>query len=379
MAFAAVKDDGAASKAVSKGSSAAGSFDGFSIFRDRKSSTLAAVGHSAVLFSNDMATLRNAANAWTGDAPRLADDPSYTRAMSALPPDSLVTAYVDAHRLGTLVSLAALSGLHAQASGAPNPFGAISKMFSGVDSISGALGSDNGGFRLTINVAPAPGHALPAALTATGDRAPVLLDRVPASAFAYLGEALPSFSQGLGGTSMQAFQQVPQLAALAPLLTGQVAAYASPGVPVTGAVLLAPTHLSAALAAMPRLTAELGATGHVHFHWLPGHRGQVARVAPGVKVGWRRAGDTIVISNDPAAGAVQRAGLGTSDAFTAFAHQAGIPVQVSSLFYLDVHRLMGAVPGVPASTDAAHLGAFAMWSSVDSGGAHFSAYLQVTK
>jgi hypothetical protein len=149
--------------------------------------------------------------------------------------------------------------------------------------------------------------------------------------------------------------------------------------PVTGAVLLDPTHLSAALAAIPKLTAELGKAEHVHFHWLPGHRGQVTQVGPGITVGWRRVGDTIVISNDPSAGAVQSAGLGTSDAFTAFAHQAGIPAQVSSLVYLNVHGLMGAIPGVPASPDAAHLGGLAMWSSVDSSGAHFSAYLQVTK
>jgi hypothetical protein len=379
LAFAAVKDDGAASKAVAKGATGTGSFDGFSLFRDRKSSTLAAVGHNAVLFSNDMATLHNAANAWTGDAPRLADDPSYRRAMSALPADSLVTAYVDAHRLGTLVSLAALSQLHAQAPGMANPFGAMSKVFAGLDSISGALGADGGGVRLTINVAPSPGHTVPAALMAAANSAPVLMDRVPASAFAYLGGTMPSLSRGLSGTSMQAFQQVPQLAALAPLLSGKFAAYASPGMPVTGAVMLAPTHLSAALAAMPKLTAELGAAKHVHFHWLPGHRGQVAQVGPGIRIGWRHVGDTIVISNDPSAGAVQSAGLGTSAAFTTFAHQAGIPGRVSSLFYLDVHRLMGVIPGVPASADAAHLGGFAVWSSVDSSGAHFSAYLQVTR
>lgn len=386
-AYVAVTDEGAL-----KGDMSAlhetpnGSYQGFALYRGHGSSELAAVGKGALLVANNLTTLHQQIAAWNG-GPNLAGQASFTKAMAGLPPDSLISAYADGVKIGQIASLAAMSALPSGIAGQAPPAGQMQSMMKSlrsIGSLTAAFGADHGGLRLTFNASPAAGHRLPEQLTGTGNAAQTLLADVPANAFAYLGGGAPS---GLLGKSDPQLSSMLQMSAglswkkdIAPLLTGRLAAYAGPGAPVTAALMLKPADPAAAAAAMSRITAAISRKDHqLHFHWLPGHRGQVAVVRPGLSIGWHRVGDVIAVSNSATAGGPQASPLTTNALFQTVAHQAGLPEHVSSLGYFSVPSLLSALPigGGSHSADLSHLGGLLLWSSVDGSGAHFTAFLSV--
>jgi Protein of unknown function (DUF3352) len=385
--YVAVTDEGKLKQALARDHDRpAAGYHGFAVYEDSGSSSeMAAVGKGALLVSNDLPTLHRQIDAWRGSGSRLAGDARFTRAMDTLPAGSLVTAYVDASQLGQLLSLAALSQIGSQPTGSVGQVSQMAKALRTAGTLTASFGADDGGFRLTVNITPAPGHALSDQLSGGGDHPPALLINVPAGAFAYVGGRAPGTGPVMAGDqpSLRAFQRATGLSFardIAPLLGGDVAAYASPGRPLTGAVLLRPSRVRAATVAMAHITAAITRSDPaVRFHWLPGHRGQVVAVSPGVRVGWRRVGDVIAISNDPAAGALQSPGLAGSQSYAALARRAGVPAQVTFLAYVGIPGLLRAIPGLPPDPNAAHLGGFVMWADTDAAGAHFNAYLQITK
>jgi uncharacterized protein DUF3352 len=385
-AYVAVTDDGKLKQVIEadKHTRAAGAYRGMALYRDRTSPDLvAAAGDGALLLSNNLPTLRAEVDAWKG-GPSLADDPQFANAMGQLPKDSLVRGYLDGRRLASLISLAALSQMAGPAAPAM-PAAQLQKMARSLrdaGAITASFGAEANGLRLTFNVVPEPGHSLPKQLTGAG-AAPALIGDVPQNAFAYFG--LHSHGADAFAASNPSFGQVQHVTGLdfahdvAPLLTGDIAGYAGPGLPFSGALLLAPKNPEAAAAAMGRLTAFIAKQQPgLKFHWLPGHRGQVTTLGQGMRIGWWRNGDLIAISNDPHAGRPQATSLGESAAFKTIAAQAGMPDQVSSLAYVDIAGILRAVPMGPTDPNVEHLGGLLLWSSTDGAGAHFTAYLQIT-
>jgi Protein of unknown function (DUF3352) len=380
-AYVAVKDEGALKGDLpAMHETPAGSYHGFAIFK-HGTQEVAAVGKGALLISNSTATLHQQIAALDG-GPSLAGQQSFTQAMATLPADSLIRAYADGVKLGQVASLAAL-GAPAGMGGTPAQTEKLAKGLQSIGSLTAAFGADHGGLRLTFNAVPAPGHTLPKQLTGSGDAAQSLLADVPANAFAYLSGGAPSSALGATDPSLSKMLKLSTglnwAKDVAPLLSGRVAAYAGPGAPLTAAVLLKPADPAAATAALTRITAAIaGRDPTLHFHWLPGHRGQVAAVRPGLTVGWHRTGDVIAISNSLTAGAAQSSPLSANALFQSIAHQAGLPQNVSSLGYFSVPSLLSALPAGGSQKGVVdHLGGLLMWSAVDSSGAHFTAFLSV--
>jgi hypothetical protein len=383
-AYVAVKDEGALrSDMPALHETSAGSYHGFAMFK-HGSQEVAAVGKGALLISNSLATLHQQIAALDG-GPSLATQPGFSRAMAQLPPDSLIRAYADGVKIGQIASLAALAPQAGAAAGSPAQLQKMTKALRSIGSLTASFGADHGGLRLAFNATPAAGHTLPEQLTGTGQAAQALLANVPADAFAYLGGGASGSTLAASDPAMSAMLEsatgLSWKKDVAPLLSGQVAAYAGPGVPVTAALMLKPADPSAAAAAMSRITAAVSHRDHkLRFHWLPGHRGQVATVRPGLAIGWHRIGDVIAISNSSTAGARQSSPLTTSALFQSVAHQAGLPQNVSSLAYFSIPSLLHALPiggGGSQAQVLSHLGGLLMWSAVDSSGAHFTAYLSV--
>jgi hypothetical protein len=385
-AYVAVTDDGKLKQVIENGkhTRSAGTYRGMALYRDgRSSGMVAAAGDGALLLSNNLPTLRAEVDAWKG-GPSLADDPQFAGAMALLPKDSLVRGYLDGRRLASLISLAALSGLGGPATPTvpPAQLQKMAKALRDAGAITASFGADANGLRLTFNVVPGEGHALPKAL-AGANAAPALMGDVPQSAFAYFG--LHAHGADAFGASNPSFKQLQQVTGLdfahdvAPLLTGDVAGYAGPGLPFSGALLLAPKNPDAAAAAMARLTAFVAKQQPgLKFRWLPGRRGQVTTLGQGMRLGWWRTGDVIAISNDPQAGGPQTPNLAQSAAFKTLAEQAGMPDQVAGLAYVDVAGILHVVPMGATDPNVEHLGGLLLWSSTDDAGAHFTAYLQVT-
>jgi uncharacterized protein DUF3352 len=384
LGYAAVTDDGKIQDALTANGKthATGTYHGLTLFRDSTSpGTFIAEGDGALLVSNDSQTLHASIDAWKGGT-SLADDSRFAAAMDALPKDSLVRGYLDARELSGLLSLASLSQLGGAAAGPPPAqLAKLAKTLRDAGSVSAAVGADAHGFRLTVRAQPAPGHTLPPQLAAQ-NQPPVLIGDVPADAFVYLG-AHSDMQKSLMGmdASLRPLEQTTGLNVardVAPLLTGDVAGYAAPGLPLSAALLLGPDHPEAATAAMKHLTAFLARSQpDLHLRTLPGGRGQVANVGPGMTVGWRRVGDVIAISNDPRAGTPRTPTLASSPAFQAAAEQAGMPHEVNGLVYLNVPGLMHSLPMGPSDPNLGHLGSLLMWGATDAHGATFTAYLQV--
>lgn len=357
-------------------------YHGADQFRDTQDGTYAAVTDHDLLLANTLPGLHAADDALRGAAPRLTADARYRAAMAQLPAGSLVTAYADGARLGQLLSLATLAPTVPAAERAQ--LRSLAGTINAAGSFTASLGADAGGLRLTVNAVPAPGGSLPAAL-ASPDAAPALIGDVPANAFAYFGAHGSGRSSGAvtgSNPSLRAFSQVTGLSVVrdfVPLFTGDFAAYAGPGLPFSAAVLLHPRHPAAAAAAMRRIVAAAGRLSPgLHVSALPGGRGQVLPIGPGVNITWRRVGGLIAVSNDPAAGRTPAAGLEASSAWHAFSAQAGIPANVGFLGYVNVHQLLQAFEPVP-DPDAAHVGGVAVWTTASASGAHFEAYLQVLR
>ncbi len=355
-------------------------YHGADQFRDTQDSTYAAVTKHALLLANTLPALHAAEDALRGAAPRLSDDPRYHAAMAQLRANSLVTAYADGSRLGQLLSLAGLAPTVPAAERAQ--LTRLATTLHAAGSLTASLGADAGGVRLTVNALPPPGGQAPAT-SARPDGPPALIGRVPTSAFAYLGApgGLSPTSAGANAASLRAFRQVTGLSYtrdVAPLLSGAYAAYAAPGLPVSAALLLQPRNPAAATAAMGRVTTALTRLApDVRVRPLPAGTGQEL-VIGGLPIEWRRLGDIIAVSNDPAAGRPQAGDLEASPAWRSLAAQAHVPASVGFLAYLDVHGLLGLMMPVP-DPDAAHLGGLAAWTTSGPSGAHFEAYLQVRR
>jgi Protein of unknown function (DUF3352) len=356
-------------------------YHGTDQFRDTQDRSYAAVTAHALLLANTLPALHAAEDALRGAAPRLSADPRYRAAMAQLPDDSLVTAYADGSRLGQLLSLAQLAPTVPVAERAQ--LARLATTLHAAGSLTASLGADAGGIRLTVNATPAPGGSAPT-LSSHPDGPPPLIGRVPANAFAYLGAPGGVSPTTLAGTpaSLRAFSQVTGLSYVrdvAPLLSGTYAAYAGPGRPVSAALLLQPANPAAAAAAMGRVTAAVARLApDVRVRPLPAGTGQEVTVGGGPPIAWRRLGDVIAVSNDPAAGRPQASDLEAAPAWRSLAAQAHVPAHVGFLAYLDVHGLLGLATPVP-DPDAAHLGGLAVWTTSGPSGAHFEAYLQVLR
>jgi Protein of unknown function (DUF3352) len=361
-------------------------YHGAAQYLDTKGNEYAAVSGHTLLVANTLASLHAGEDALRGAAPRLASDRTFRSAMARLPKDSLVTAYADGRRLGQFLTLATLAPTFPPSEQAQLRSLAGTLQTSG--SFTASLGADAGGVRLTMNATPPPGGSLPASL-ARPDGAPALIDEVPANAFAYLGARGGGASPGAppaglpgNAASLHAFAQVTGLSVkrdIVPLVNGDFAAYAAPGMPLSVAVLLQPRRPAAAASAMYRIVAAARRLSPgLRVSRLRGGQGQVLPIGPGVNATWRRIGGLIALSNDPAAGSTPPAALRASSAWRSFAAQAHIPGQVGFLGYVNVHQLLQALEPVP-DPDASRVGGFAMWSTTGRSGAHFDAYLQVLR
>lgn len=379
-AYAAVKDAGRLrGELLSHHYPRARTYRGFDQYRSNDGQSYIAVADDAVLAANTEAGLHSALDALSGASPSLADSQRYRHAIAGLPTSRLVTAYADATQVGRLVSLAALGGTGPAFPAAP--MARLAQTLHEAGSITASLGADSGGVRLTMNATPDPGRTLPQAFLRR-NAPPVLAADVPADAFAYAGGQMGPVPPGFGGPgqaqSMRAFARLTGLSwkrDIAPLLSDTLAAYAAPGLPVTGALLLHPRSPGAAAAAMRRITAALHRLEpDLRVRDTPD--GQRIAVGPGFAVSWRRAGDVIAVSNDPAAGEPQSPSLTQGAGWRSVARLAGVPDRVGFLAYLNTPALMRAFP-VPPDPDAAHLGSLVAWSTSAPGGAHFVVYLQV--
>src|ERR671936_498970 len=219
----------------------AGTYRGFDQYRSNDGQSYLAVADDAVLAANTEAGLHSALDALSGASPSLADSQRYRHAIAGLPTSRLVTAYADATQVGRLVSLAALGGTGPAFPAAP--MARLAQTLHEAGSITASLGADSGGVRLTMNATPDPGRMLPRAFLRR-NAPPVLAADVPADAFAYAGGQMGPVPPGFGGPgqaqSMRAFARLTGLSwkrDIAPLLSDTLAAYAAPGLPVTGALL----------------------------------------------------------------------------------------------------------------------------------------------
>jgi Protein of unknown function (DUF3352) len=350
--YVGVRDEGALESALAhRHVQKMGSHGDFTLYRLPGGRAFAAVGHDALLASNDRATLHRQIDLLSGGAGSLADDAAFQQRMAALPEGSLVEIYADLHQVAGLLSLASMgvSGSGAEPAGLAKMARALGK----AGTLTGSLGADSHGFRLTLTTSGTSGHA------ASGP--PTLISRVPADAFAYFGGDLRAPSH-LALPRLPGLASDPQaarlLANLLPLLNGRVAAYAAPGAPLIGAFLSQAADPAAAASAAQRLArmAQRGASMPISAH---------------------RAGGLVVLSNDPHAGALQTSGLASSKAFESAAQAAGLPNAVGFLAYVGFPQIMKVLPQAGSSPDAGHLGGLLVWTTRDAGGSHLVAYLQV--
>jgi Protein of unknown function (DUF3352) len=350
--YVGVRDEGALESALARKHVAKTGNDGdFTLYRMPGGRAFAAVGHGALLASNDRATLHHQIALLSGSAGSLADDPVFQQRMAALPDGSLVEMYADLHQVAGLLSLASMGG--AGSGSDPAALAKMARALGKAGTLTGSLGADAHGFRLTLNTSGTTGK--------TPSGPPALISHVPADAFAYLGGdlrvpghlALPNFP-GLA-TDPQAARL---LANLLPLLNGQVAAYAAPGDPLTAALLSQPADQAAAARAARRLA-------------------RMANRSSPTPISAHRTGGLVVLSNDPHTGAVPSSGLATSPVFESAAQAAGLPSSVGFLAYVGFPQIVKALPQAGSDPDARHLGGLLVWTTRDAAGSHLVAYLQI--
>jgi hypothetical protein len=350
--YVGVRDQGALESALArKHVTKTGSEGDFSLYRMPGGRAFAAVGHGALLASNSLATLHRQVTLLSGGSGSLADDPVFQQRMAALPDGSLVEVYADLHQIAGLVSLASMGGAGNGAH--PAALAKMARALGKAGTLTGSLGADSHGFRLTLNTSGTAGKA--------PQGPPALISHVPANAFAYLGGDLRAPGH-LALPKLPGVASDPQaarlLANLLPLLDGRVAAYAAPGLPVTGALLSQPAHQAAATRAARRLA-------------------RMANRNSPTAISAHHAGGLVVLSNDPHAGAVATSGLAASPAFVSAAQDAGLPNSVGFLAYVGFPQIVQAVPQAGSDPDARHLGGLLVWTTRDAAGSHLVAYLQI--
>lgn len=328
-----------------------GSDGDFTLYRIRGGQAFAAVGHGALLASNDRATLHRQITLLSGGAGSLADDAVFQQRMAALPAGSLVEIYADLHQVAGLLSLASMGGAGSGAD--PAALAKVARTLGKAGTLTGSLGADAHGFRLTLNTSGTSGHA--------PSGPPALISHVPANAFAYIGGNLRAPGH-LALPNLPGLASNPQAARLVanllPLLDGRVAAYAAPGAPLTGALLSQPADPAAATRAARRLA-------------------RIASHSSSAPISAHRTGGLVVLSNDPHAGALQTAGLASSKGFESAAQAAGLPTSVGFLAYVGFPQIVKALPQAGSNPDARHLGGLLVWTTRDAAGSHLVAYLQI--
>jgi Protein of unknown function (DUF3352) len=350
--YVGVRDEGALESALSRRRVQKTGSDGdFTLYKMPGGRAFAAVGQGALLASNDRATLHQQIDLLSGGAGSLAGDAAFQQRMAALPDGSLVEMYADLHQVAGLLSLASMGGAGSGAD--PAGLAKTAKALGQAGTLTGSLGADSHGFRLTLNTSGTPGKA--------SSGPPALISRVPANAFAYFGGDLRTPGQ-LALPSLPALASDPQAARLVanllPLLNGRVAAYAAPGGPVTGAFLSQPADPAAAAKAARRLV-------------------RMANRSASTPISSHRAGGLVVLSNDAHAGAVQTSGLASSKAFESAARAAGLPNSVGFLAYVGFPQIVKALPEAGSNPNAGHLGGLLVWTTRDAEGSHLVAYLQI--
>jgi hypothetical protein len=350
--YVGVRDEGALESALAhKHVAKTGSDGDFTLYRMPGGRAFAAVGQGALLASNSRATLHHQIDLLSGGAGSLADDAAFQQQMAALPDGSLVEVWADLHQVAGLASLASMGGAGSGAD--PAALAKMASALSKAGTLTGSLGADAHGFRLTLNTSGTSGK------TPLGP--PALISHVPANAFAYIGGNLRAPGH-LALPRLPGLTSDPQaarlLANLLPLFDGSVAAYAAPGMPVTGALLSQPADQAAAARAARRLARMAN------------------RTSP-TPISAHRAGGLVVLSNDPHAGAVATSGLASSPAFESAAQAAGMPTSVGFLAYVGFPQIVKSLPQVGSNPDARHLGGLLVWTTRDAAGSHLVAYLQI--
>jgi hypothetical protein len=363
-AFIASKDDGKAAAAVAAGTGVTktGSYKGYDEYARASGGDrmVAAVGKGAVLVSSDAATLQKSIDAREG-GDQLADQDTYKQTLAKLPADSVAVGYVDWQKVAGLLQLAvAAAGSQAGgAAAAASQLGPMLDQLSGVQALGVAAGATDTGFQVhgaVVGTVPtASGHA-------------TLLSSLPANSLAALDTVMGSASSSTLNTYLQnpqvqtALAQVKQrtgidvAADLPVLLSGEIAAYAAPGTPVSGALLLKPADPDAASAALDRIVAGLQKNGMPAPAPLPdgAHGGIITEGS--TQISWRRDGDVITIGYGTG-GAATIGGLESSPGFQRTVSAGGMQGDQANVVFADLPGILKlAHPSADTQADLGVLG-----------------------
>jgi hypothetical protein len=353
--YVASNDDGKVKDAIEscKDTQRAGSYQDYTLYSDGADGHLA-IGNNVLLVANSEDTLHESIDLLAGKGDSLADDAGFATAANRFQDGSLVNGYVDTQRIARLLSLAALAG-------APKADTAqlqqSLKWLSTVESATFSVTPSDSGIHVSSTMTATSTSDLP------GPHRGGLSDHLPADTFAFLsasdlgdnlGPLLTAAETpvGAGGPETQLLKDV------VALTNGDLLFYLRPGLPVTGALLLRPNDPARGMQTIARLLRTSTAGSGVRVH------GNTLEVAPGIEVSWKRVGDVIAVSNDPAAGTPPEQTLADSGSYQDFLHAAGAPSDASVVLYVDVPAILGLAP---ASVDAnlKHLGGIAAWTSVE--------------
>src|SRR4029079_15538750 len=160
-----------------------------------------------------------------------------------------------------------------------------------------------------------------------------LSDHLPADTFAFLSASDLGDNLGLLVTAVETpvgacGSETQLLKDVGALTNGDLLFYLRPGLPVTGALLLRPNDPARGMQTIARLLRTSTAGSGVRVH------GNTLEVAPGIEVSWKRVGDVIAVSNDPAAGTPPEQTLADSGSYQDFLHAAGAPSDASVVLYV---------------------------------------------
>ena len=354
VVYVASNDDGKVKDAVEscKDTVKAGSYDSYTLYSDGKDGHLA-VGDNVLLLANSVDNLHQSIDLLAGKGDSLADDAGFATAANEFPDGSLLNGYVDTQRIARLMSLAALTG-------APQADAAqlrqSLKWLSTVKTLTFSVTPSDSGIHVSSSMTATSADDLP------GPHRGGLSDRLPADTFAFLsasdlgdnlGPLLAAAETPVGGgPEAQLMRDV------VALTNGDLLFYLRPGLPVSGALLLRPDDPARGMQTLSKLLRMNLPDAGLHA------QGNRIPVAPGINVSWRRVGDVIAVSNDPAAGTVPDQTLADTQSYQDFLKAAGAPSDASVVLYVDVPAILGMAP---TSVDAnlKHLGGIAAWTSTE--------------
>jgi Protein of unknown function (DUF3352) len=320
-------------------------------------------GPTAVAFVGDFlalgteAAVRAAVDRDQGDEPRLSDLGAYEHAADGAPADRSVVAYASA--AGVREALAPRGGL----------LGALGALLDrpGLVAAGAALTAEEGGLRAHVRLAG--GAPRDAAFE------PLLLERLPEDAAAYLGvRGAPRLARllerlGAGGPLAAARETIAREAGidfdrdlLAPLADEVAVAVSAPsgdGAPVVTlkARTTDPARTESALARLQEpLARRLALPGTVpgfRPETFGGLEGFTLRVTPELAPSYAIDGDTVVLSTAPAGLDPPRGTLAAAPGFEATV--GSVPDRADSLVFLDLRRLvaLGEQTGLTAIPDLA--------------------------